>query len=68
MAGAEPVLRDFLLWHQTFAVTPDLVLVIDVGNPWVFLHLPLPLPTKTHTHSSWVWVVPLTHTLVMGFS
>ena len=31
-------------------------IVIDMGNPWVFLHLPLPLPLpmKTHTHSSWV--------------
>jgi hypothetical protein len=25
-------------------------IVIDVGNPWVFLLIPIPLPIKTRTH------------------
>jgi len=43
MAGAEPELRSFLLWHQTFAVTPTLAfsaLPFDKGvQSWVIMNI-----------------------------
>lgn len=43
MAGAEPALRDFLLWHQTFAVTADLAfnaLPFDKAvQSWVIMNI-----------------------------
>jgi len=43
MAGAEPELRNFLLWHQTFVVTPTLAfsaLPFDKGvQSWVIMNI-----------------------------
>ena len=43
LAGAEPELRNFLLWHQTFAVTPTLAfnaLPFDKGiQSWVIMNI-----------------------------
>jgi hypothetical protein len=32
-------------------------LVIDTGNPWVFLGVSVPISVCTHTHEAWVWVL-----------
>jgi hypothetical protein len=52
-----------LLEYQAMDIIIDenmsyqMCIVIDVGNPWVFLLIPIPLPVKTRTrgHRSWVF-------------
>jgi hypothetical protein len=34
-----------------------LLVVIDMGNPWVVLGLSVPISVCTHTQEAWVWVL-----------
>ena len=45
-------------WSNTLLSPPySIWIVLDMGNPWVFLTLSLPVSVCTRTHVSWVRVL-----------